>query len=272
MAQNTFDPSTFTTQKAKPFPVILMLDTSDSMNIITDPSSISGDNGRIEIRDGQRVRVVDSGITRISILNNSIRKMLNTFSRYERKDTELFVSIVTFGGEAQMVLPPTLASNVQYNDLPATGNTPLGRALNLVKGVVEDRSQIPSRSYRPLIVLASDGYPNDNWETTFEDFIHNGRTAKCDRMALAIGDQADRNMLARFIEGTNRTVFEADSADKIEGFFEFLTMSTVARTHSKNPDVIPPDSEIPVLVEKIKQDGPDNPNTSGGNSNGGFFW
>ncbi len=272
MAQNTFDPSTFTTQKAKPFPIILMLDTSDSMNIITDPSSITGEPGRIEIRDGQRVRVVDDGVTRISVMNSSIRKMLNTFSRYERKDTELYVSIVTFGAETHMVMTPTLASNVLYNDLPAAGNTPLGQALGIVKELVDNKSLIPSRSYRPLIVLVSDGYPNDNWQTPFEDFIHNGRTAKCDRMALAIGDEADRKMLARFIEGTNRTVFEADTAEQIEGFFNFVAMSTVARTHSRNPDEIPSDSQLPVLVEKIKQDGPDNPNNSGDNSNGGFFW
>ncbi len=260
MAQTTFDPSQFTTQKAKPFPVILMLDTSDSMNIVTDPEAITHDTGRIEIRDGHRVRIVEGGTTRISILNSSIRKMLNTFSRYERKETELLVSIVTFGADTRMVLDPTQASNVQYNDLQADGNTPLGDALTIVKRLVEDKTRIPSRSYRPLVVLVSDGYPDQGWETPFEDFIHNGRTSKCDRMALAIGNEADRNMLARFIEGTNRNVFEADTADQIEKFFNIVTMSTVARSHSKNPDVVPPDSDLPAMVKKLKEE---NTNTSG---------
>lgn len=180
--------------------------------------------------------------------------MLNTFSKYERKETELLVSIVTFGAETRMVLDPTQASNVQYNDLQADGNTPLGDALSIVKRLVEDKTQIPSRCYRPLVVLVSDGYPDKGWETPFEDFIHNGRTAKCDRMALAIGNEADRNMLARFIEGTDRNVFEADTADQIEKFFNFVAMSTVARTHSANPDVVPPDKDVPAMVKKIKEE------------------
>ena len=249
MAQNTFDPSKFTTQKAKPLPVILLLDTSSSMRTVTNPEDVR-ETGQTGYEDGRQVRYVEGGISRISVLNNCVRKMINTFSRFERDSTELLVSIITFGADTRMTVPPTSASNVRFNDLQANGNTPLGQALDIAKTLIEDKTQIPSRAYRPLVVLVSDGEPNDDWEGRLTDFIQNGRTAKCDRMALAIGAEADRNMLARFIEGTDRNVFEADAADQIESFFKFVTMSTVARTQSTDPNKVThaPD-ELP-LVQK----------------------
>ncbi|MBR0191056.1 MAG: VWA domain-containing protein [Thermoguttaceae bacterium] len=214
MAQNTFDPTKFTTQKAKPLPVILLLDTSGSMNIVTNPNDVR-DTGQTGFVDGQQVRFVEGGITRIASLNSSVKKMLNTFSRFERDSTEILVSIITFGADTRMVIPPTSASNVGFADLQASGDTPLGRGLGIAKGLIEDKNQIPSRAYRPLVVLVSDGMPNDSWQGPLADFIQNGRTAKCDRMALAISDEADRNMLAQFIEGTGREVFNADTAEQI---------------------------------------------------------
>lgn len=264
MAQNTFDPSKFTTQKAKPLPVILLLDTSGSMNIVTNPADVR-DTGQTGVVDGQRVRFVEGGITRISSLNSSVRKMFNTFSRFERDSTELLVSIITFGADTRMILPPTQASNVQYNDLQAAGETPLGQCLGIAKRLIEDKNQIPSRAYRPLVVLVSDGMPNDSWQAPLEDFIHNGRTAKCDRMALAIGDDADRNMLAQFIEGTGRNVFEADTADQIANFFKFVTMSTVARSQSKDPNVVDTSTNLPLVNVPEGSGNTGNSGSTGGN-------
>ena len=63
-------------------------------------------------------------------------------------------------------------------------------------------------------------------------------------MALAIGKEADRNMLGKFVEGTGHSVAEADTAEEITKFFKFVTMSTVQRTLSQDPNQAPKDADV----------------------------
>ena len=85
--------------------------------------------------------------------------------------------------------------------------------------MLEDKDIIPSKGYRPAVVLVSDGEPNDSWQGPMQDFIKEGRSAKCDRFAIAIdgnGEQADRNVLNMFLEGTENHLYEASDASKIK--------------------------------------------------------
>ena len=205
-----FDPSNFTTQKAKPLPVCLLLDVSLSM---------SGD--------------------KIENLNKAVKEMLVSFAEEEKMETEIMVSIITFGSKVTMYLPPTKASQVHWEDLQADGMTPMGAALNMAKDLIEDKEKIPSRAYRPTIVLVSDGQPNDSWEKPLEDFIDQGRSSKCDRMALAIGHDADEKVLDLFIKGTPLQLLYANNAAQLHEFFQRVTMSVTMRTRSKNPNEIP---------------------------------
>ena len=106
--------------------------------------------------------------------------------------------------------------------------------------LIEDREAITSRSYRPTVVLVSDGMPNDNWEPALDDFCNEGRSSKCYRMALAIG--ADKGtptyeMLTRFA-GDEKQVYSADESSTIKKFFRYVTISTISRTVSDNPNRI----------------------------------
>ena len=210
-----FDPSKFTTPKAKPLPVCLLLDVSGSM---------SGD--------------------KITNLNNAVKEMLDTFKAEEKMETEFLISVITFGNEVKLHIPPTKASQVQWRDLGADGMTPMGTALKMAKAMIEDKETTPSRAYRPTIVLVSDGQPNDSWERPLEDFIRQGRSSKCDRMAMAIGHDADEGVLNRFIEGTPHQLFYAESAAQLHEFFQRVTMSVTMRSRSKNPNEVPAASEI----------------------------
>lgn len=242
-----FDATTFTASKAKPLPVVLLLDTSDSMNLVVNPDEVVR-TGRTGYAEGQLVEYVSGGKSRIDVLNEAARRMLGTFAKEESQAQEFLVSVITFGGVASLEQPPTPASDLAYTDLTATGNTPLGGALDVAKALIEDREQTPSRAYRPLVVLVSDGEPNDSWEDKLDQFIQHGRSAKCDRMALGIGEDAisgpGRQTLERFIAGTEHHVFEAEDAGEIHNFFKFVTMSVVTRSLSRNPNLVPPDSTL----------------------------
>ena len=235
-----FDPKKFTTPTAKPLPVILLLDMSYSM---------SGD--------------------KIDNLNKAVEDMLNTFAQEEKMETEILVSVISFGDQVALHVPFTKASQVQWQSLHAGGMTPMGTAIKMAKAMIEDKDTTPSRAYRPTVVLVSDGQPNDSWEKPLEDFISEGRSSKCDRMAMAIGRDADKKVLKRFIEGRPHDLFYAENAGQLHEFFQRVTMSVTMRTQSKNPNVVPAPSEIKLDGGSIKS------NTTGnavGSSDDDGYW
>jgi len=218
-----FDPSKFTAPKAKPLPVILLLDVSGSM---------SGE--------------------KIQNLNDAVRDMLNTFSDNENGEIEIHVAIITFGAQVNLHQPLASASTVHWQDLSADGMTPLGTALQMAKAMIEDKDIVPSRAYRPTVVLVSDGGPNDEWQRPLSMFINDGRSGKCDRMAMAIGANADEAVLEKFIEGTSNQLLYAENAKQLRDAFKFITMSVTTRTNSQTPNIVPDASVISIQPTTIE--------------------
>lgn len=229
-----FDPSKYTVAKAKPLPVVLLLDTSSSMNA-----------------GGEQSKIAE--------LDSAVRDMIKDFAHEEQLETEIQVSVITFGYDGvKLALPYTNASKVEMKKLEAQGNTPMGTALRMAKDMIEDKETTPSRAYRPLVILCSDGTPNDDWEAPMDNFIKDGRSSKCDRMAMAIGSDANEAVLKRFIEGTENPLFYAKDASSMHKFFKFVTMSVATRSHSQNPNVImkiEPPKEIVEPVAAIPDTG-----------------
>lgn len=227
-----FDPKKFTTPAAKPLPVVLLLDVSSSM---------LGD--------------------KIDNLNKAVEDMLDAFAQEEKMETEIIVSVIIFGSQVDLHVPYTKASQVQWTTMQANGVTRMDVAFEMAKAMIEDKETTPSRAYRPAIVLVSDGCPtdekgnrSDNWEKPLEKFISEGRSSKCDRMAMAIGRDADETVLKRFIEGTPHDLFYAENAEQLHEFFQRVTMTVTTRTRMKNPNVIPTPPEIKLDDGNVKPD------------------
>jgi len=223
MSNIPFDPSKFTAAKAKPLPVILLLDVSGSMG-------------------GEKIRN----------LNDAVRDMLEVFGDTENSETEIWVAIITFGDQVKLHQKLVSAGQIQWQDLSAGGSTPLGVALQMAKAMIEDKDIVPSRAYRPTVVLVSDGQPTDDWENPLKGFISDGRSGKCDRMAMAIGAQADETVLGKFIEGTPNGLFYSENAKQMRDFFKFVSMSVTIRTKSQTPNVIPEAKVIDVKPTTIE--------------------
>ena len=220
-----FDIAGMVVSKPKPLPIVLLLDGSGSMY-------------------GER----------IAKLNSAVQKMLEVLSKEEQKASSYLMSIISFGEHGATVLHKAEnLSSIEYQPIEADGMTPLGAALRAATEIIEDRELTPSRAYRPLVILICDGMPNDDWETPFEYFVSEGRTSKCDRMALAVGEDDPREMLERFVAGTGHEVMEAKDVSEISQFFKFVTMSVVSRTRSKNPNLVPKDEEIKQAVHASEE-------------------
>ena len=103
--------------------------------------------------------------------------------------------------------------------------------------MIEDRTQIPSRSYVPTVVLITGGESTDETSQSLSTFINEGRSAKAFRIAMAIGDDADIDFLKSFVSEPEYLV-TGENASDIKQFFKFVTMSVSQRTNSLAPDSV----------------------------------
>ena len=210
-----FDPTSkgYKASSAKPLPVVLLLDVSSSMNT-----------------DGK-----------IDALNAAVRQMLQEFPKFAQGEQMILTAAITFGDEVRLHMPYTKAADAAsaWTDLTASGMTPLGAALRMAKDMIEDRDFTPSPCKTVHAILVSDGWPNDDWQAPMDAFINSGRSMKALRMAMAIGDDADEDMLNQFIAGSTDIngkpieLFHADNAADITKFFKNVTQSV--KTTSTSP-------------------------------------
>lgn len=271
MAQMLFNPGSFTAPQAKPMPVILVLDNSGSM---------SGE--------------------KIGNLNAAVREMLETFRESACPEAVFNVAIVTFGTGIHLFQEMTDADSVHWQDIAIsdtetckslTGKwddasargTPLGATLKIVKSIIEDKTIIPSRAYRPAVILVSDGHPTDRWDARLREFIQEGRSSKCDRWAMAIGRDADEKVLEKFLEGianpdgTPRKLLYAKDAKTLRDNFRFITMTvtnTVAVASKSKVLTVKPVTATPTGIDGRETVPGGDPGSSGDgkDDNSGFEW
>ena len=120
----------------------------------------------------------------------------------------------------------------------------MGIALRLAKDMIDDKNETPSRIYRPAVVLVSDGVPTDSWKEPMDKFINDGRSAKCQRFAVAIGNDADRKLLERFTQNLDNVFFAEDAKD-ISEQFKIVSMSISTMASAPNLNNNPTLSTIP---------------------------
>lgn len=203
------NPGEFSVSTARPLPVVLMADVSGSM-----------------AADGK-----------IAALNTAVTEMIAAFAEEDDSRAAIHVAVVTFGGSATLHQPLQPATQVRWSPMQASGQTPLGAALDLVTGLIEDREILSSRAYKPAIVLASDGQPTDEWRAPLSRLLASERGKKAQRFALAIGADADRAMLKEFLADPEARVFEASEAREIRKFFRWVTMTVASRSRAARPDM-----------------------------------
>jgi len=191
---------------------------------------------------------------KIETLNNAVIDMINDFKSEHLSEVNIQMCIITFGQEAKLHTDLCSVQSIDYIPLHANGMTPLGGALSILQNIIDDKEKVSSKGYRPSVILVSDGMPNDSWQEPLETFLTGKRTSKCERWALGIGQDADYQMLQKFLgDESDKKVFDASVAKEISKFFKFVTMSTIARSKSVNPNET---IDMAKIEEMFNQDKP----------------
>lgn len=226
-----FNPNNYKAPEEKKLPVVLLLDVSGSMQG-----------------------------AKIDSLYNATCDMIDTFAGAQLKEQSIDVAIITFGREIKLHTPYTSAKDLQDRGIEyfkADGKTPMGTAIQMAKDMIEDKSVTPSRIYRPAVVLVSDGEPNDDWRNPMDMFINDGRSSKCQRFAVAIGDRANRTVLETFTGNANNVFFAANASELAECFKTVSMSVTITTTkHEISPAIV--EAKTPTTVSAYaKQDDDD---------------
>ena len=165
---------------------------------------------------------------KIQALNNAIHECLPATRSANASNAfaNMMVRAIRFSTGADWhVQDPTPVDDFVWQDLEAGGVTDLGSAIKLLAAeLVPER--MGRRALPPVIVLLSDGSPTDEWERELETFNKSGwgRPGRTVRIAIAIGRDANKEILARFT-GNEETVFEANDAQRLADLIKWASVT-----------------------------------------------
>lgn len=171
-------------------------------------------------------------------------------------DAQIKVAAMEFASGTEWMYPqPIEVENFQWRDLEAGGLTCLGEAyqeLNEKMSASSGFMKEAAGSFAPAIILMSDGEPTDDWQRPLEKLRKNNWFKAAIKVAIAIGEGADQNVLAEFT-GNKEAVLTVHNKEELKKIIHFVsvTASQVASSHaSVGKDA--PETKQDENIEKLK--------------------
>lgn len=139
--------------------------------------------------------------TKIASLNTAIKESIKPTQDVAdgNPQAEIFVRALKFSDGAQWhVAQPTDIHGFTWQDIQADGCTDMGVALEMVADVLKVEN-MPQRGLPPVLCLITDGRPTDNFQAGLDKLLAQPWGIKAVRISIAIGEDADLEVLQKFI-------------------------------------------------------------------------
>ena len=179
---------------------------------------------------------------KIQALNHAIRQSLPGMAAVARDnpEAELLVRAISFADHASWhIATPTAIESLQWQDLQAAhGLTAMGESLELLSESL-GTPPMEERALPPVLVLISDGQPTDDFESGLARLMTNPWAQKAVRLSIAIGHEADLDVLQQFIGSPLATTTEesmllrplqASNASSLAHYIEWAATTVVGAT------------------------------------------
>lgn len=154
----------------------------------------------------------------------------------DEAEVDLLVRVVRFSDRAEWHLGrPTPVSDFAWSDLRADGTTAMGAAIRLVSSQLQ-MLPMNERGMTPVIVLITDGQPTDDADVAIKELLSLRWGQKAIRCAIAIGHDADEEILRAFIgnsELQSSRLLQAQNADQLAVLIKWI--STVVVSEASRP-------------------------------------
>jgi uncharacterized protein YegL len=181
---------------------------------------------------------------RIASLNYALRTAIPELRHVAADNPEVDVRlrVLRFASKAEWhIAEPVPVDEIRWVDLTADGETHMGDALRMIAQTLAPEA-MTGRQLPPVIVLASDGYPTDDYEGGLEALFAADHAESAIRIAIAIGSEADLEILERFIRHPTMKPLRANNAADLVEQIKWATTAPVkaASSPTNNPDPIAP--------------------------------
>ena len=177
---------------------------------------------------------------KIGSVNDAIRETVPDLKDLSTNnpDAAIKIAAMQFDTNVNWLYPqPIDSENFQWNDLQANGLISFGAALKELNHKLSKSQflQEAAGSFAPVIILLSDGAPTDEYKSALEEIKKNNWFKHAIKIAIAIGNDADKNVLAEFT-GNSEAVLEVHNRAMLKAFIRFVSV-TSSQVNSKSSGV-----------------------------------
>lgn len=201
--------------------------------------------------------------SRIDTMNEAMRNVLPELIGVGGTNTDLRIAVLTFSSGTEWITsePMILEEYQDWKDLVADGVTDLGEALTELNEKMSRKSflRAPSLSYAPVVFLITDGFPTDNYQKGLELIKNNKWFQVGIKMALALGDGVDMDVLAEFT-GDEAFVVQANNLSQMKALIRTIAVTSSQIGSSSMPlvseDLLDPGDVVkrgPTKQEQMKE-------------------
>lgn len=176
-----------------------------------------------------------AGEGKIQALNTAIREAIPHMQKVadENPNADILVRVLRFSSGAQwQIAQPCPVADFRWVDLSAEGVTDMGQALSMVA----EQLRIPpmtDRALPPVIVLVSDGQPTDDFAAGLRALMNEPWGKKAVRIAIAIGEDTDHEVLQKFIGHNELKPLQANNPESLVNYIKWV--STVVLQSASSP-------------------------------------
>ena len=187
---------------------------------------------------------------KIQALNNAIREAIPHMRDVAdgNPNAEVLVRAIRFSnGASWHISQPTAVHEFKWEDLTADGVTDMGLALE----TLAEQLKIPPMSERalpPVLVLVSDGQPTDNFERGLQTLMDQPWGKKAVRIAIAIGADADYDVLQKFIGHPEIKPLQANTPESLVKYIKWVSTAVLKSASAPPSQVQGSDPAAPVNV------------------------
>jgi uncharacterized protein YegL len=172
---------------------------------------------------------------KIQALNTAIKESIKPMQDVakENPNAQVLVRAVAFSTGARWhIANPTPVEQLVWPDLKAENVTDMGKALALVAEQLR-MPPMESRALPPVLVLISDGQPTDDFSAGLRKLLAEPWGKRAVRIAIAIGDDADLDVLSKFVDHPELKPLQANNAESLVKYIRWA--STVVLQSASAP-------------------------------------
>jgi len=178
--------------------------------------------------------------SRIGAVNHAIEEVIPEIKSISvgNADAQIKIAVMKFDTNAEWITKngPEDSETFIWRSLDATGMTAMGEACKSLAKKLSTKEggfmREATGSYAPAIFMMSDGQPNDDFDGGLKELKENNWFKAAVKVAIAIGNDADKDVLAQFV-GSPEGVITAHDPTTLKKWIKFVSV-TASKVASKS--------------------------------------